>query len=351
MIEHGRIPRERLLVFLTLFALPPGHAAGAEWIVSAVCGDDATGDGSRARPLATIEAAVRRAAEAGDVIRVLPSGDLSGACPPLAAYPNTTLSKDLCVVAEAGPLETRSAGFTIDPDRTVTIRGFMITNAGGHGIAIPSGDDPARDERTTVENCVIDACGQDGIRIDNRSADMHFRLWARNCSILNSTGAGIRFVVSVGAFGGVTPPSATIENCIIKDNNLQGVLCVDGGENRGDGTTIIRHSYIGGNNSGGEQITLGDRVNVVIDHELFNPPIFQNELLCDYRLHDASTLRDQGNPNCLYLDPDGTRNDPGAFGGPGSLGFHPGGGPAILKVTMELLPGGRRVRVCVVAKE
>jgi hypothetical protein len=48
----------------------------------------------------------------------------------------------------------------------------------------------------------------------------------------------------------------------------------------------------------------------------------------DYRLGDGSPARDAGHPGPLYFDPDETRNDMGAYGGPeaGGAGYHPGSG-------------------------
>jgi len=47
-------------------------------------------------------------------------------------------------------------------------------------------------------------------------------------------------------------------------------------------------------------------------------PLFLDEAGGDYRLGSGSPARDAGNPDPGYNDPDGTRNDMGAYGGPWS---------------------------------
>ena len=50
-------------------------------------------------------------------------------------------------------------------------------------------------------------------------------------------------------------------------------------------------------------------------------PLFMNLEAGDYRLNPGSPCIDTGNPSSKYNDPDGSRNDMGAFGGPGAAAW------------------------------
>jgi parallel beta-helix repeat protein len=60
--------------------------------------------------------------------------------------------------------------------------------------------------------------------------------------------------------------------------------------------------------------------------EISADPLFVDTM--DYFLGDGSPCRDTGHPGAQYIDPDGTRNDMGAYGGPDASGrgTHPGSG-------------------------
>jgi hypothetical protein len=64
----------------------------------------------------------------------------------------------------------------------------------------------------------------------------------------------------------------------------------------------------------------------------------------DFRLTPNSQCRDAGQAGIGWLDPDGTRNDIGAYGGPGAATFYtnPNDGPIIREVTIDkgMVPKG-----------
>ena len=64
----------------------------------------------------------------------------------------------------------------------------------------------------------------------------------------------------------------------------------------------------------------------------------------DYRLLPTSVCRNAGQPGLGWLNPDGTRNDIGAYGGPGAATFYtnPNDGPIIRNVTIDqgMVPKG-----------
>jgi hypothetical protein len=345
-----------LLTIAGLLALPAA-SPGADWHVSTVCGDDATADGTRAKPYRTIPAAMTIAA-AGDTIRVLPSADSAADCPPLFSYPGVTVDKDLCFIGEAGPGETRCDFFAIGPDRTVTIRGFTITNLLGDGISIA--DNPAGDDNVTIENCVIRACAGNGIAVDNSgSGSKNYRVWVKNCVISANEKAGITIYVDWN--GTMAPPGLRVENCFITKNTKRaievlkkpGLTQTGCGLDAGWPDVLFDFCHILLNNNGLSQFPCppSGEPKIVVRNELTDSPEFEDEAGCDFRLKSTAVLRHKGNPACVHRNPDGTRNDPGAFGGPGAAGFYGQNGPVILRVEVEPSPQPGKVKVRVLTKE
>ncbi len=82
--------------------------------------------------------------------------------------------------------------------------------------------------------------------------------------------------------------------------------------------------------------------------DISDDPLFIDPPGRDYRLATASSSRDAGNPDPLYDDLDGTRNDMGAFGGPGldTTFFTPGG--ATLRIGESSGPPGDTLRIPIV---
>jgi hypothetical protein len=81
----------------------------------------------------------------------------------------------------------------------------------------------------------------------------------------------------------------------------------------------------------------------------FVSPGFVSPNTGDYRLLSNAVGRNRGNPVPADNDPDGTRNDCGAYGGPGSAGFFPSpeGGPTIRSMSLfpSSVPKGGTVRL------
>src|SRR5262249_5395998 len=86
--------------------------------------------------------------------------------------------------------------------------------------------------------------------------------------------------------------------------------------------------------SGGQQISYNDVFGNATNYcgsaaagtgDISQIPRFVDTSSGDYRLLSTSSCLNAGTPG-LNLDPDGTRNDIGAFGGPGAADFFPGPG-------------------------
>ncbi|HAK93713.1 MAG TPA: hypothetical protein DCM87_01570 [Planctomycetes bacterium] len=336
------------LVFLALVCLAPPTALGADVYVSAVCGSDITGNGTLQAPYASIETGLSKAFP-GDTMRVLPSSVLAASCPPLSPYVLTTVDKNVQIIAEAGPGLTLCKGFVIADDKTVTIRGFTVANDEGNGITVGS----ATTGKVTIENCVISHCRDSGIYKNYGAAVAAppVSLAITNCVIVGCGACGVTITVARPNLTNYIP-AVTIDNSIIAVNTSYAIgftAVLDRG-----GPVTIRYSQTCGN-LGGATPQIQNATSTLIDIQ--NPLVcplpgllltqFQDANLCDFRLQANGTLRETGNPACMYRNPDGSRNDPGAFGGPGCIGYYPFCGPVIECVEIEQtqVPTTIRVRI------
>lgn len=84
-------------------------------------------------------------------------------------------------------------------------------------------------------------------------------------------------------------------------------------------------------------------------------PGFLNAAGFDFRLRNDSTSRNQGHPSPADADPDGTRNDLGAYGGPGAAGFFPSSqlGPTVpfMDLDDEAITAGAPLRLRATGRE
>ena len=61
-----------------------------------------------------------------------------------------------------------------------------------------------------------------------------------------------------------------------------------------------------------------ERIVLHLIHAYQESPEFLQETADDFRINNSSPCVDAGHPDIQYNDTDGTRNDMGIFGGPGS---------------------------------
>jgi hypothetical protein len=292
------------------------------------------GDGSTNAPFNTINKAINET-QAKTVI-VLPG-----------LYRETVaLSRTVTLVAPYGPNYTHISstgngveisGSSVNP----IIQGFMISalsegiwtkdgwyggiymgnlviqNVGDCGIAIGHNNENQW-RGFTLENSIIYNVKANGIQTRNH------RQWfrVRNTTITKCAGYAFNAYYDNGSFANEWDIQIEYSNISNSGRDYTGNCATY--IKRGDGMSGISDpKWVGGSN------------------------LDQSKL--DFRLMPNSSLRDIGHPLMAYNDPDNSRNDIGAYGGPGSLGFfeNPTQGPLILGVTVDnpYVPRGARIAI------
>lgn len=256
----------------------------------------------------TIQLAVNNAS-AGDVINVEPGLYLEGS--------NLSVQKSVTIVSVAGPEKTKiegsSAGVSAGTNSTVNIRGFTISGA-TQGVYMHAGN-------LTLENNIIVGIGSHGIYCSAPSNNVNYVCDIRNNTILSSGGEGI-YSDECGYY---CSPTIKLYNNIISDTvNLNS-----------DYETCIYNTITGA------------ILNASCSSTQTADPLFIPGNYC--AVQSNSPTIDAGSPSPTDNDPDNTRNNQGACGGPYAAAFwpYPSGGPVItnLTVTPASVPQGGTVTI------
>ncbi len=303
---------------LTVSGMLWGASEDEGWVfISNMIGDDTTGDGSRAQPFET----VGKALTVGQKIRFLPNN-------PMAPYPKITLvgtPDDFLYEfeSEAGPSVTQLRGFESAGDVRYVITGFTITNPDGDGILMGDFDEGE------VRNCVIAHCLYRGI---NALADQ-LSLTVTNAVFYGNLSWGLN------AHGTGATSTSVVRN-VIATRNGNGIS--------GSGSSSGRLLYSCVLENTGANVNYS-----VMFYPVTEGLAFVNPDECNFQLRrpgDGSPgLFHQGDPG--LKNPDGTRSDLGAYGGPYCQRWfqrHGGTRPVVSSVTTDRSPapdGKLRVQV------
>jgi hypothetical protein len=156
-------------------------------------------------------------------------------------------------------------------------------------------------DQARVENCLITLNHADklggGILIDANAVDVRIT----NCTIYANEAVGMFADPSFGTGGGIAAlsGSATIENCIVVENSVENISPPP------ESPFAPRVSY----SNAGSTWLAADITNISGD------PTFENPRSGNFRLRWGSPCINSGNPDPVFNDPDGSRNDMGAYGG------------------------------------
>ena len=261
----------------------------------------------------TIQAGIN-AAYADDTVKVGPG----------VYYENVVVDKDLSLIG-SGPnfttIDASQDAISVYANHRVNISAFNLTG-GRRGINLDYDN-----VTCNIRNCVIVGCGEAGIICDYE--DNPNMTIVNNTIVLNG-GSGVYLYE-----GGGTSTANIIGN-IIASNGGYGIYL------RSINYKDIAYNDVFDNDSGnyyGCSAGTGD--------------ISQNPRFVDpggnFVLGPDSPCIDTGRPGVSYNDPDGSRNDMGAYSGPDSVSFWPyiEGGPVIteLQVTPTSAPQGSKITI------
>ena len=262
----------------------------------------------------TIQAGID-AAYAGDTVKVGPG----------VYKENVVVDKDINL-SGSGPvwstIEASIDGITVNSNLTVSISGFTIT-AGDDGIFFGS-----TGVTCTVENCIIVGCGANGLSGGSLTSP---NISVFNNAIVMNGKNGLRLSRYASNRG-----KANVQGNIVFSNGSNGVYLDVGGEN-------ISYNNIFNNTEEDYADCSPGEGDISLN------PRFIDENSGNFALRSDSPCIDAGRPGASHNDPDGTRNDMGAFAGPDSAAFWPyiAGGPTVsdISVTPASVPQGGTITI------
>ncbi len=279
---------------------------GINVYVSAASGPG--GDGSINNPFNTIQQGINYAI-AGDSVRVL-----------LGTYNNPfTLKYGVSLIGTSA--EECEINSTVTASDNCVIKGLTLTKSLACNSDSPiitenifRATDPSNFTAITISGLSSPVISKNFISecsVAIRTQSMGNTLIENN--IINANDIGVDFLDF----------TATVINNIIIANSYGAIRALPV-----DSIKIENNILIGGINIPSHYDVSGINYNDVIDFEgkvsspqlpptnIFVDPGFVNESLQDYHLSLSSPCIDAGNPDPVYNDVDGTRNDMGAYGGP-----------------------------------
>jgi len=290
------------------------------------------GNGSTNAPYNTIQAAINTLF--CDVVIVMP-GTYSE---------NLVINKHLKLYGYDGPHTTRVEGsnggtntITIASGFNVTIEGLNISS-GRHGVSQPSLG------TLRLRNCIFSSNQLSGTYI---ATDRY--TWPvvciYNCIYVANGSSGI-FVHENNNYPYYSP-DLNVLNTVFLRNGTYAIESDNMSPSSNFGGRIVHNYNDAVDNAQGQYSANFLALNPPGANSFSLTPEFVggDTIACqDFRLLPSSPCKDTGDPGIGFLDPDGTRNDIGAYGGPGAQTFYtyPNDGPIVRSVTIDqgMVPKG-----------
>ena len=295
------------------------------------------GNGSTNAPYNTVQLAINDA-RSSDVI-VYPGTYME----------NLSVHKSIRIIGYDGPNTTAidgSAGsnaVSIAQGQTVWLMGLKISS-GTRGVYQPT------EGTLYLRNCIVCGNHSHGVYVECTSTTLSPTLYMDNCICVNNGGSGLYVYGSYISQNKDGIPTVRAHNNILIGNTGFGLeLYVKTvypfvlGE-----ITVDYNDYVA-NVSGNYSSLIGPSGSFSAGAHSFSvEPNFVggSAYACnqDYRLLIGSICRNSGAVGLGWLNPDGTRSDIGAYGGPGAATFftNPNDGPIIRNVTIDqgMVPKG-----------
>lgn len=295
------------IVCVFMYGAIAAFSNGADAVAATLYVDNSsaatTPDGSLSAPFKSIQTALDVTAD-GDTVRVAPG----------LYSENVTIGKNNVKLLGANPVNTtiQNSGSVVTINAlNDNIAGFTITGGGFSGILVQWAPASA-----IINNNIIMDNGY-GIFVRGTA------LVVNNVIVSNSTGVGASDTTSL--FNNVIDSAGS---------NLSG----------GCGPLVANNALIPANKV---SVPYTNCTMALINN--INPAAALFALDNSYTLQAASPCINAGRPLISDNDPDGSRNDMGAYGGPGAADFWPGtaGGPIIteLLVSPPSVPQGGKITI------
>lgn len=189
------------------------------------------------------------------------------------------------------------------------IRGFTVM-AGGIGIVLNYGS------VSTIENNIVTGCGDHGIYFSaSNTLTNAISTTIRNNTIVYNNNSGV--YLYQGSYS-----SCNISGNIVAYNGESGIHLYLNTENLSYNNVYFNTNNYYSCSAGTGDISLN--------------PYFIDQAAGNYALQSTSPSIDKGIPGEPYNDPDGTRNDMGAYSGPNAAAFWPyvPRGPVVTEVDL-----------------
>lgn len=264
---------------------------------------------------------------------------------------NLSILKSIRIIGYDGPHTTAidgSAGsntVSIARGLTVWLMGLKISS-GVNGVYQPT------EGSLYLRNCIL--CGNrgHGVHVECTTSTASPTLYMDNCICVANGGSGLYvYGYKRSLYGNYIPTVRAYNNILIGNTAFGLELYVNAYTASGFDVGVLTLDYNDSvaNVSGDYSSLIGPAGRFSAGaHSFSGTPNFvggsANTCNQDYRLTPGSPCRNAGAPGVGWLNPDGSLNDVGAYGGPGAATFftNPNDGPIIRSVTIDqgMVPKG-----------